>query len=119
MTFIPPEDYTVRLVDDMPIHQGGMIAESPDGHLNIYINARLSCSSQGAAFWHECDHANDDDLNSDRDIREVERHTPPRKPVKLPKLMRARDLIPRRYTRPTDIDDWQNDIYHRLGEEWI
>ena len=110
-----PDDCTVRLVD-MPVRQGGMISEDVDGHVNVYLNARLSSSSQGAAFFHEMDHAEQDDLRSDRVIRDVEQDRD--QLLKPPLLVRARDLARRRATVPTEIDDWPNDIYHRLGEEW-
>lgn len=110
-----PDDCTVRLVD-MPVRQGGMISEDVDGHVNVYLNARLSSSSQGAAFFHEMDHAERDDLRSDRDIREVEQDRD--RLLKPPLLVRGRDLARRRGTVPTEIDDWPNDIYHRLGEDF-
>lgn len=65
-----PDSYTVRLID-LPVSQGGMISEDPDGHINVYINARLSSSGQNTAAWHEWEHWYNDDLNNDRDIREA------------------------------------------------
>ena len=65
-------EYTVRLVD-LPCSVGGFITESPDGHLNIYINARRSYEAQLESFRHEYDHMINDDLNSDEDIQTVER----------------------------------------------
>lgn len=93
MSFPMPDDYTVRLVD-LPVSVGGRIEEGPDGHLDIYINARLSSVGQHTAAYHEWEHWLNDDLHSNRDIREVEGHVPSRKPGKLPPLMRARDLMP-------------------------
>ena len=87
-----PDEYTLRLID-MPARQGGMISEDPDGHLNVYVNARHSHDQQLLDAKHEFDHWANGDLDSDRDIREVEggdggtsNHLPP--------LMRARDLMP-------------------------
>lgn len=114
--FPMPDSYTVRLID-MPVRKGGMISEDPDGHINVYINARLSSTGQHTAAYHEWRHWLDDDLHNDKDIREVEGEgSPPRKARALPPMKRARDLIPRQYTRPTEADDWQNDVYLRMQD---
>ena len=102
-----PDDYTVRLVD-MPVREGGMISEDPDGHINVYINARLSSTGQHTAAYHEWEHWYNDDLNNDTDIREVEGRK------RLPTLKRARDLTPGRYMQPADAEEWKDDIIHRL-----
>ena len=103
-----PDEYTVRLVD-MPVTQGGMISESPDGHINIYINARLSREGQMDAAEHEFKHWLDDDLHNGKSIHDVER-TPNRK---YP-LMMACDL-PRKYKmdRP-QMDELKDDILLKL-----
>ena len=85
-----PDDCTVRLID-LPISVGGRISEGPDGHIDIYINARLSRDGQRRAWDHELDHLENDDLHNGLDIRAVEgRHA-----RKLPPLIRARDLLPK------------------------
>lgn len=100
-----PDDYTVRLID-MPISAGGMMTECPDGHVDIYINARLSHAGQRRAAKHEFDHWRNDDLHNGRPIREIESDG-----KRLPKLMKARDLIkPKRVSWP----DWRDDVYLSL-----
>lgn len=113
-----PDDYTVRLVD-MPVSQGGMISEDPDGHINVYINARLSDVGQHTAAYHEWEHWYNDDLNNDTPIQTVE------KAGRLPKLMRARDMVKKAEPRAElntlrriwrDALDWRKDPYLRLPE---
>ena len=82
-----PDDYTIRLVD-MPYSVGGCITECPDGHVDVYINARQSHAGRYRAADHEFDHWRRGDLHNGLDIREVEKRN------KLPPLMRARDLLP-------------------------
>ena len=108
-----PDSYTVRRID-LPVAQGGMISESPDGHINVYINARHAHNQQLLDAEHEFDHWRNDDLHNGKDIREVE-GVRPGSPRRLPKLNRARDLIPRVYRRANDVDDWTNDVYLRMG----
>lgn len=85
-----PEDCTVRLID-MPVSVGGRISECPDGHIDIYINARHSEAGRRRDLAHELEHWRNDDLHNDLDIRAVEsRHTKP-----LPPLLRASDLPPK------------------------
>ena len=113
-----PDSYTVRLVDDMPIRQGGMIAESPDGHINVYINARLSSTGQHTAAFHEWEHWYNDDLNNDRSIQEVEGAPARTDDAQMPPMKRARDLIPKEKqpvrTSLAGFTDWGSDIIHRL-----
>lgn len=71
-----PDDCTVRLID-LPLKVGGMLSESPDGHLNIYLNARLDIVSQRQWLRHEIEHVNRDDLHNDVPIIAVERHQAP------------------------------------------
>lgn len=92
------DEYTVRLID-LPYSVGGMIAESPDGHLNIYINARHGYQKQRKSLRHELRHAENDDLHSDEDIRAIEARADglpaPLRPI--PRLMRAVDLLPKTF----------------------
>ena len=67
-----PDSFTVRLVD-LPTTQKGFICEDIDGHINVYINARLSHTGQMDAARHEYRHWLSDDLRNDRPIQEVER----------------------------------------------
>ncbi|MDO4866339.1 MAG: hypothetical protein Q4C10_07245 [Clostridia bacterium] len=85
-----PDDYTIRLVD-LPISVGGRISECPDGHIDVYINARMSRDGQYRAADHEFDHWRNDDLHNGLDIRLVEG----RDAHKLPPIFRARDLLPK------------------------
>lgn len=90
-----PDDCTIRLVD-MPVGVGGRISECPDGHVDIYINARLSEAGRRRAAEHELEHWREDDLHNGLDIRVVEgRHA-----RKLPKLMKASDLAPKPLPKP-------------------
>lgn len=91
-------EYTVRLID-MPVRAGGMISESPDGHLNIYINARHSYKKQRKSFKHELNHAENDDLHSDEDIQTIEARADglPETLRGIPHLFRASDLLPRTF----------------------
>lgn len=85
-----PDDYTVRMID-MPISVGGWISECPDGHIDVYINARLSRDGQRRAAEHEFDHWRNDDFRNGLDIREIEG----RETRKLPPIFKARDLLPK------------------------
>lgn len=85
-----PDDYTVRLVD-LPPAVGGAISETPDGHVDVYLNARHSRDGQLRAADHEFDHWRHDDLHNGLDIHQIEG----RDGRPLPPLMRARDLIPK------------------------
>lgn len=112
-----PDDYTVRLVD-MPVAEGGMISESPDGHVNVYINARWSTSGQFRAAEHEYEHWINDDLNNDDGIQTVENRAHHRrdKMSRLATLKRASELPrPAKY-RPKyhAYDDWKDDVLHKM-----
>ena len=95
---IDPSSYTVRLID-LPVSVGGTIVESPDGHINIYINARLSQAEQRKALEHELDHYENDDLHNDKSIYAVERHK-----GRFSRLLTARGLsvrhVPKGATYP-------------------
>lgn len=113
-----PDEYTLRLID-MPVCQGGMISVSPDGHLNVYVNARHSHDQQLLDAKHEFDHWANGDLDSGRDIREVERDADAPSARRLPPLMLARDLVPPQpKPRPAPAfrtyPDWPGDIYLTL-----
>ena len=93
---IEPWEYTVRYLDDLPLSVPGVVALSPDGHYNIYINAKLSRDGQREAIGHELEHIENDDFYNDDDIRTIEARAD-RKHTSLkhiPQLMKARDLIP-------------------------
>lgn len=90
-----PDDYTVRMVD-LPVDCGGMVSLSPDGHFNIYLNARLDCATQREKYLHELRHILNDDFFNDDDIHTVESradaHATQRH--RLPRLFKASDLLP-------------------------
>ena len=122
MSLPMPDDYTVRLVD-MPVSVGGMISECPDGHIDVYINARLSSAGQHTAAFHEWKHWLNGDLDNGRPIREVEREVerdvePTGRARRQPKLMRARDLMrsqPKpQPKKPLYAPEWKDDIYLKL-----
>ncbi len=91
---ISRDEYAVRLLD-LPEGVGGFVTESPDGFLNIYINARHSWHGQRRSFRHELRHAEEDDLHSDEPLAIIEARadgTDVRLKA-IPHLMRARDLV--------------------------
>lgn len=91
---IDRDEYAVRVMD-LPVSVGGFVTESPDGFLNIYINARHSWHGQRRSFRHELRHAEEDDLHSDEPLAIIEARadgTDVRLKA-IPNLMRARDLI--------------------------
>ena len=81
---------------DLPLDCGGMVSLSPDGHYNIYINARLGKNVQRKKLYHEIIHIINDDINNDEDIRVVEARAEGRKRKEsvLSTLMKAKDLLP-------------------------
>ena len=92
---IDRDEYAVRLMD-LPEGVGGFVTESPDGFLNIYLNARHSWHGQRRSFRHELRHAEEDDLHSDEPLAIIEARadgTDVRLKA-IPHLMRARDLLP-------------------------
>jgi hypothetical protein len=92
---ISRDEYAVRVMD-LPEGVGGFVTESPDGFLNIYINARHSWHGQRRSFRHELRHAEEDDLHSDEPLAVIEARadgTDVRLKA-IPHLMRARDLLP-------------------------
>ena len=92
---ISRDEYAVRVMD-LPEGVGGFVTESPDGFLNIYINARHGWHGQRRSFRHELRHAEEDDLHSDEPLAVIEARadgTDVRLKA-IPHLMRARDLLP-------------------------
>jgi len=92
---ISRDEYAVRLLD-LPEGVGGFVTESPDGFLNIYINARHSWHGQRRSFRHELRHAEEDDLHSDEPLAVIEARADDTdvRLKAIPHLMRARDLLP-------------------------
>ena len=90
-----PDDSTVRLID-LPVECDGMVSLSPDGHFNIYLNARLDHETQRKKFQHEVAHIENDDFFNDDPIEVVEARADglPAPLKSIPRLIRARDLIP-------------------------
>lgn len=86
---IDESEYTVRYRADLPVAAGGMILESPDGHINIYLNPCYNDVMQRVHLDHELEHAERDDLHSGKDIREIEGA------LGIPGLKRAIDLLPK------------------------
>lgn len=90
---IDHDEYAVRLLD-MPASVGGFIKESPDGFVNIYINARHSWKGQRKAYRHELRHAEHDDLHSTEPLEVIEARADgtDQRLKSIPTLIRARDL---------------------------
>ena len=90
------DEYTVRLVD-LPAEVGGVIKESKDGFLNIYINARHGWRGQRRSYRHEMRHAENGDLHSDEPVDVIEARADGVDPRlrSIPSLRRARDLMPK------------------------
>lgn len=93
---IDRDEYAVRLLD-LPTSVGGFIRESPDGFTNIYINARHGQGRQRKSFDHELRHAEHDDLHSTEPLDVIEARADGVDPrlKAIPKLLRARDLLPK------------------------
>lgn len=94
---IDRDDYAVRLLD-LPTDVGGFITESPDGFLNIYINARHASDKRLQSLRHELRHADGDDLHSTEPVAVIEARTDSTPP--LPPLIRASDLLPQPLPQP-------------------
>lgn len=92
---IDRDEYTVRLVD-LPDEVGGVIKESKDGFLNIYINARHGWRGQRRSYRHEMRHAEHNDLHSEEPVGVIEARADSVDPRlrSIPRLRRARDLMP-------------------------
>lgn len=92
---ISRDEYAVRVMD-LPEGVGGFVTESPDGFLNIYINARHGWRGQRKSFRHELRHAEEDDLHSDEPLAVIEARADGAdvRLKAIPHLMHARDLLP-------------------------
>ena len=92
---ISRDEYAVRVMD-LPVSVGGFVTESPDGFLNIYINARHTSAKQRRSFDHELTHGENDDLHSDEPLAVIEARADGTdiRLKAIPHLMRARDLLP-------------------------
>ena len=89
------DEYAVRLMD-LPEGVGGFVTESPDGFLNIYINARHGWKGQRKSFRHEMTHGENDDLHATEplDVIEARADGTDVRLKTIPHLMCARDLMP-------------------------
>lgn len=92
---ISRDEYAVRLLD-LPEGVGGFVTESPDGFLNIYINARHGWKAQKKSYRHELTHGENDDLHSAEPLAVIEARADGTdiRLKAIPHLMRARDLLP-------------------------
>lgn len=92
---IDNDEYTIRVID-LPAEVGGIIRESKDGFLNIYINARHGWQGQRKSYRHEMRHAENDDLHSEEPVGVIEARADGVDPRlrSIPRLRRARDLMP-------------------------
>ena len=92
---IDRDEYAVRVMD-LPVSVGGFVTESPDGFLNIYINARHTSAKQKKSFRHEMTHGENDDLHSQEPLAVIEARADGAdvRLKAIPHLMRARDLLP-------------------------
>lgn len=65
-------EYRVYMVN---FHNGaikGAVSADENGFVSIYINDQIAPQAQQAAFLHEMEHAQKNDLYNDRPISEVE-----------------------------------------------
>lgn len=101
---IARDEYAIRLLD-LPEGVGGFITESPDGFLNIYINARHPLDRQRRSLRHELRHAEEDDLHSTEPLALIEARADglPAPLKAIPQLMRARDLLPVPEPKPKSV----------------
>jgi len=78
------DDYTVRLIDDLPCD--GMIMESPDGHANIYISARLTEERQKRVTLHELEHLRCGHLHKEGSVEEMEKEADEKSAISAKKI---------------------------------
>lgn len=95
---IPPElegEYTIRVMD-MPLTSPGFVMYDDDDHANIYLNARYNRETNEGTADHELTHVVNDDIHNDDPIEVIEARADglPIPLKSIPRLMRARDLIP-------------------------
>ena len=95
-----PERCAIRLIELDPA-VGGLIALERDGFVNIFLNARLPEAERLRALEHELRHYYRGDLESDEDIRSVERAVDGLAPP--PSGLRAMDGT--RLARPAPVFD--------------
>ena len=90
-----PDDAIVRLID-LPPGIGGAIMEDEDGFTSIYVNARHGHYARLDDLEHELIHLENDDLHNDDLIEVVEARADgiPAELRSIPRLMKARDLLP-------------------------
>ena len=106
MRYVWDDEYTVRLLDGLPPSVPAFVSESPDGHYNIYINARLNGIQQREALDHELRHIARGDLDSGRYIYEIEDYTPrlpTHNPLGIPGVIMASDLAHRHQLRAVQV----------------
>lgn len=125
MKQIPPElegEYIIRILD-MPEFARGFVKCDSDGFANIYINAKLNDVGKQIAADHEMTHVINDDFYNDDDIRTIEARADGRSVINktIPKLMKARDLIPKQppkaKTNPEPLNRHQIAILSRCISE--
>lgn len=95
---IPPElegEYTIRVMD-MPLTSPGFVMYDDDDHANVYLNARYNRETNEGTADHELTHVVNDDIHNDAPIEVIEARADglPAPLKSIPRLMRARDLIP-------------------------
>jgi len=71
MSYLPGRDYFVYY-EELPMKVRGMVTVNEDDTYTIIINSLLPDCQKKKAYRHEVDHIENDDLHSDRDIREIE-----------------------------------------------
>lgn len=99
MNILPTElegEVTIRIVDGMPVASPGFVVYDETGHYNVYLNGRYNHESNMQTADHELRHILNDDFFNDNDIRTVESRADAHatRPHSLPKLFKARDLLP-------------------------
>lgn len=99
-----PDDAIVRLID-LPPGIGGSVMEDEDGTYNIYINSRHGYFAQFDDLDHELAHIENDDLHNDDPIDVIEARADARtaKIKSIPRLMKARDLLPKPKPKPQPV----------------
>ena len=64
-------DYFVRVIP-FGVSIPAFIRENPDGSYSLYLNSEYDLEHWLDSYEHEIDHMVHDDLQGDRDIREIE-----------------------------------------------
>ena len=102
-----PDSYCIRLID-LPPSVPAQIREYPDGHIDIFVNARLSYDGQRDAVQHEIEHWQNDDFHNEDDIRTVEYradHPEEPKPRAVKKRLIIRSMDGKRLESPSKVFD--------------